>query len=519
MEPTQDLNHPDDRELAAFGEAALGPVALERLAMHLDSCRSCKERLERLQPELSEYSQCLEAVHARVSRPQQRDEDLRSLFQERLERPEPTRKTAPVRRWQVAWVGGVAASIAVWVSLVSWSGHAQELRAETLLAQASAVPGANLSHRTLRVRTQAASFLRSQANVRAEATLISARFVEANYDWNDPLSAQSYSAWRHSLKHKTSKVTTPVARRDEQQIETTTQDGTLRMASLTLDAKLSPVSGLFQFSDREWVEITSVPDPGTNSVTGLVPTPGSAPPTSGTSENVPREPLAERELSVRLAINVLHTGASEPIQVSTGSGDILVTAYHLTADQEKSLEQSLKQISGVTLQTLNQATPQSQADAPFTDETGRILQIGQDCSFEAHLLAELAERFQPAAEATLSASSKSRLWDLRTGHISEMNRHMRELEQNLQQASPDFHPDQAGSSRSTAQDVSQNLARSAEALDRLLVTLFASGDSKSQQGALWPQISTEFSRLQSLTLEYARSLGQIKVDQQNPVRR
>ena len=363
MEPKH-LNHPSTEELAAFGDPALGPDTLERLAVHLDSCSQCQARLEQLEPALSQFSRCLDAVHAQV--PWRRSAE----FSVPVERPEPARELRESRkptaqRWapQMVWSWGIAAAILLCTAIFSWVGHTADAHAEALLAQASALPAPNVPHHRLRVRTQTALYVRMVPEEKG-VRLVRARFDQANYDWRDPLSAQSYSAWRHSLKHKTSKVSSTGV--EQQRIETATDEGTLRNASLTLDAKLTPVSGLFQFSDQEWVEITAMPDADPVPA-HLVPAPVFAPSAAGTSENVPREPLAERELDVRLAINVLHTGASEPIEVSTGSGDILVTTYHLTADQEAKLARSLKEINGVTLRSLD--TTQKEPETRPGDRT------------------------------------------------------------------------------------------------------------------------------------------------------
>jgi hypothetical protein len=508
MEPTQNLNqsanHPTEEELSAFWNPAVGADALERLAVHLDSCSACRARLERMEPALSEFSRCLDAVHAQV--PWERYAE----FEVPAERLESTPKPRRSLSWPFAWAGGIAAVAVGCIVLFTWIGRSADRRAEALLAQASSVPAQNPLHHRLRIRTQTALFVRSVPEQK-EVSLVRARFDQANYDWRDPLSAQSYSAWRHALKHKTSKVSAPVGAgptsQPQLQIETATEEGTLRTASLTFDAKLAPVSGLFQFSDQEWVEITAMPDLDQASA-DLVPAAISAPSASGTSENVPREPLAERELDVRLAINVLHTGASEPIEVSSGSGDILVTTYHLTADQEKKLALSLKPISGVTLRALDQNAEQKQPGARFADRTGLLLQTSQDLSFEAHFLAELADRFAPSVEATLRESAQRKLWDLRVSHVREMNRTLAGLQQMLQEASPEFHSasgDQASQPTAPgAQELSHDLADSASVLDRLIILHYATGESASERAAIWPQVSVEFVRLRTLEVNYAR---------------
>ncbi len=503
MESKQDLrNHPADDDLAAFWNPALGTDALERLAVHLDSCSSCRARLERMEPALSELSRCLDAVHAQVPWQRKADFEIPAEFEIPTDRPAPVTTRRQFSSWRLVWASSIAALVVAGVGWLSLNGSSSsEQRAETLLAQASARPARNRAHHRLRIRTQTALFVRTVPDQK-EVSFVRARFDEANYDWRDPLSVQSYSTWRHTLKHKTSTVSTPVGE-PQQKIETATDEGTLSMASLTLDAQLAPVSGLFQFSDQQWVEITAMPDADPTPA-DLVPAPVPAPSATGTGENVPREPLAERELDVRLAINVLHTGASEPIEVSTSSGDILVTAYHLTADQERALALSLKPISGVTLHVLN-VNEQPQPGSPLRDGTEILLQTSQDFTFEAHSLAELADRFQTSVEATLSESAQRKLWDLRASHVRELNGTLAKLEQKLQQASPDFHPP-SGDSSFAHGSLAQNLANSSSALDRQIITLYAAGEPKAGRTATWSQIANEFATLKSLAKEYSRSI-------------
>src|SRR5215471_6131519 len=249
-------NHPSEALLASFGDPALGPDAQEELALHLDSCAACQARLERMEPALAQYAHCLDAVHSRMSRstrlfPEFSIESIH-VRRQAAARPNPS-------AWRYVWGGAVAASVAGLV-LFALSGNTSELRAETLLARASQAPVHHSVKERLRIRTQNVSFIRPVLANGAAAQgeeAIKEHFAAANYDWRDPLSAQAYMAWRNSLKNKTSKISTPQG--SEQQVETSTSSGELRDASLTFDAKLTPVSGMFRFSDQEWVEITALP--------------------------------------------------------------------------------------------------------------------------------------------------------------------------------------------------------------------------------------------------------------------
>src|SRR5260370_12081717 len=85
---------------------------------------------------------------------------------------------------------------------------------------------------------------------------VQALFVAANYDWNNPLSAKSFEAWRNQLRDKQDQVTED---REFYQVRTDSGSGELTEATLKLRTQdLRPVGGRFEFRDREWVEISEL---------------------------------------------------------------------------------------------------------------------------------------------------------------------------------------------------------------------------------------------------------------------
>src|SRR5260370_24324139 len=85
---------------------------------------------------------------------------------------------------------------------------------------------------------------------------VHALFVAANYDWNNPLSARAYEAWRNQLRDKQDQVTED---REFYQVRTDSGSGELAEATLKLRTQdLRPVGGRFEFRDREWVEISEL---------------------------------------------------------------------------------------------------------------------------------------------------------------------------------------------------------------------------------------------------------------------
>jgi hypothetical protein len=512
MEQMQELIHPGDDQLKSFWAGALSPEALEQLIAHVDECQACESRLEAMEPAFSQYRRAAQQEHARTPRTAQAETDLWNKMEEIEARRAPRRMTwRPARRH--VWISGImAAAIALAVIALPRAGG-PESRAESLLKQAASSARRTSSGRRLRIRTRNASFyrpavLRSAPAEESEEAAIRARFIEARYDWNDPLSPKSYLDWRHNLRHKTSKLSTgrDAAGQPEQSIETRTDDGALQDASLTFDAQLAPVSGWFRFADQERVEITTEPDSGAESLP--VPSPSTAriepPPHSSETVEHSAENTAERELEVRLAIDALHTEAGEPIEVSVApDGSIVVIAYRLDPELETELRSSLERIQGVTLR------PAAAQSPPIAQSLGepldRVTHTSQDVSFEAHFLAELENRFNPDVEATLSAPSKVKLWELRAKHVSRMNSDLARLERKLEEQRPGFRP--APADPLGAPQV-QGLANCAATVDRLITQLLAAGEPDADQGAAWRQLGIEFGRLKNLAGGYSRVVEQ-----------
>jgi hypothetical protein len=513
-----ELRHPGDEQLASFLDPELGPEELERLAAHLDICSVCEARLEKMEPAFSQYRRCLGEVHARVGRsdldPRTRDPWAKELWtkMERLEATRSARRTVTMR---FAWLSGVAAAAMVAAFLLPW-GRQSEIRADTLLARAATLAARNTRPSRLRIRTRTALFVRpaairgAAASGREEAA-IEERFVAAHYDWQEPLSVQSYTDWRRSLKQKTSKV---LPERDEQtgqpeqRVETTTIGGELLDASLSLDASLAPVSGLFRFADQEWVEITIAPDPvPSRSSMVLAGTPVASPQPESISgpanSNTFSESAAMRELSVRLAIDALNPGASNPVEVNVEStGAIVVTSYGLAPELQRQLRAGLESIQGVTLRSAESSKQRDIAPRPV-DQADRILQASQDASYEAHYLAVIANRFPSDAEASLSAAGKTQLLEMRKKHSDHMVRDLAELRSELEKERSGFRP--ASVDLSIGGQV-QRMAQSATVVDRLITMLFAGKIAEGAQAESWRELETQFGMLQSLAGAYSGDL-------------
>ena len=148
MEQEPRMTHPTNDELASFWSGTSTPETHERLSAHVDGCATCAARLESLEPPLSQYSRCLELVHARTRRTPLTEAELRSRMKEIDARREPRRLVA----WRPAWVSGIAAALAAALFLFPYPGGS-ELRADTLLDRAAVIPPQVGPSRVLRFKT------------------------------------------------------------------------------------------------------------------------------------------------------------------------------------------------------------------------------------------------------------------------------------------------------------------------------------------------------------------------------
>jgi hypothetical protein len=135
----------------------------------------------------------------------------------------------------------------------------------------------------------------------------------------------------------------------------------------------------------------------------------------------------------------------------------------------------------------------------------RAIHASQDISFEAHLLAELAGRFEPSTETQLTAPRKAKLWELRMKHAAELKRDLAGLRRELERQHPDFRP---GPSDAADGPQIQRMAESATVADRLVTVLYEGAAPEAEQAAAWRQLAAELGNLQVLAANYGRYVEQ-----------
>ncbi|HEV8038539.1 MAG TPA: zf-HC2 domain-containing protein [Bryobacteraceae bacterium] len=519
--------HPDDELLNSVLNRQLPQPELERILAHLDVCPRCDRRLDELNPELRQYRIHCSAIEKRLeahvwpdiqTAMERFDSQAASRVESRARKPVARVFTRPaqvlMRPAQIlmrpAWFGALAAAALICALLIWPRWFHSELRAEVLLEKARKASATPSARARLRVTTSKGSFLRPAVwHGVANKSGVEVEFASAHYDWSDPLNAVSYADWRNRTKHNDTVIVERnqvTGQPERYAVQTVADDSTLRQAALTLDAPtLSASSARFVFADREWVEVTRIPDAPeevapVSPVTAVVPSVGA----SAAAEL----PVIEREFRVRAAIDQLQAPAGTPVRVDVQpGGEILVTAYHLSAEQQRNLEASLAGIAGVTIRQAGQdADGQPALVAPEPPvPTDSILNASESILSRASLLSQLADRFPLDKEAELSLPERKTLWEMRARHAQQMGRDIETLGRLLAGSRPVGAGKLAGEiSTADANFSVAAMVQAAGNVDHLVTALYAGGDAGVDPVSGWPQLTAELNQLRQFCRSYQK---------------
>ncbi len=495
--------HLSDQMLESALERGLSPERFEEILSHLSICPQCEQRMEQMESALAPYLHFRKHVAPMFPQPSAPWVNIWDQMG-RVDPPRPRRKVAT----RPVWVGAMAA---VAVALVwFWPRPDSSLHAETLL-QKSKVAMAHSpaqARRRLSVRTQAGSFIRpavlSNGSARNNiAGRVGAEFGSADYNWSDPLNPAAFAEWRDSRRHKLDVVLVLPSPRTEAAsgytIRTTTPDGELRQASLTIEAPaMLPVGARFVFANQDWIEISTIPEVAAPVELAM----GTRRPVpfverTDVGEPVPGEiNLASRELRVRTAIDALNLPAGEPIGIEIDDrNQIVVTSYALGAQDLNRLRASVQGIEGLIVR-VEEATPKTAA------ETDPAIDASETVVSQAHLVSQIAERFLPATVVKLNPEDRRTLWRLRERQTGELNRRIDLLYQQLGKAVPNTTPPEI--------DSAVGLLSSATTVNRLVTNIYASGNAYRDAA---PELSLELAHLKQVAQGYsnyvARSLEKL----------
>jgi hypothetical protein len=335
--------HPELRELMLWQSGELASDESAIVAAHLDNCETCRNKVESMR-----------SIYARAAQVD----------------PAALRRKKPPAKVFMAGTSAVVIAALLFMSVTEW---VPEARADSLLAKAVQQESAEAPH-GLRVRSGTESCLVSpqwavydRASNQTFCNTVSANLRSAGWGWNDLLSAKSFEHWRASLKKKHDSVHKLA---DTTEIETNTQDGSIREAAIRLrSADYHPVSARFQFADANGqdaeIEVEeSKPSDIPTEMALSIPTPTKAPQPHSPQQPAILDALDVAEARTRLALH--HAGADTNVllAVDREPGAIKVWGVVPTDTAKSVVLAALENIASVQLAVQTEAE-QEQAHGPL----------------------------------------------------------------------------------------------------------------------------------------------------------
>jgi len=364
-----DMRHPEDGLLLRYLDGELPGRKARQVRTHLEACWQCRAQAEELQSAIGECVRYRKNVLAPSLPPP--PEPWRSLDFERVHAEQAAQSvwarmfvTVPrffsplLQNGGLRWALSGALVLAVCFVLVQQLRETPKVEAAALLQKAvRAAQSRPAAIKRLRITTRTGQLTRVIGvayKPPARETEIARRFDAAHYDWNDPLSAQSYSAWRDRLPHFQDAI---ASQPNSYDIKTTTEDSELVSATLKLrTTDLEPVEGRFEFRNRDWVEMTELVDQQTNPASAVAGTTGGMPRQPGVPPgplNVPVEtaepPAFSEELQVVCALHQLGADLGDPLEISREGRQVLVSGTGIPPQRQQQIHGVLDRLPHVVV--------------------------------------------------------------------------------------------------------------------------------------------------------------------------
>jgi hypothetical protein len=554
--------HPEEEQLLRYLDGELPAEASGEVRSHLEACWQCRAALEELQ---NVVSQCVHykrnVLQHHLPAPPAPWVDIYRQFDEIDASVEPVLfdRVARLLRspFDTATKKWALAAVALLVLLGLFYRYRQtpSVQAAELLRQAVVAANAHPdTPRRIQIRTRDRRITR--AAVAAEKTgygstdadalnSLQAMFQRANYSWTDPLSAQSFQAWRNQLAGKHDQV---IEERQRYRIETSTDASELRQASLTLrTADLRPVEERLEFSNQEWVEITEVADDAAPLVLsgsggdnvhheGGNPKARANETSNAVTAPAPSASAAD-ELQVVAALHDVGADLGDPVEVSRSASEILVSGVGIAPARQQEIKSALGSKPHVVIR-FSDSPPARAQEQPLTpNETppggdvrqlqnrlaeqlggranleqlaAQVLDSSESLMARAYALRRLAEQFPLAVERELSATDRQLLERLRAEHSTALRQQATEIDRELQPVLATVKGDAStapdnGVPSEPWQAATEDLFQSARSLDKLLGVMFGSAPSETPGGQIPAQLKTRLAQLRARLDIYERS--------------
>lgn len=445
--------HVDEDHLLEFLDGELAQQEAQAVRAHLQECQACGQRLA----ELRAASLVFREFEQQAFRPAEVHWPSLASRLDAVDREEARQRV----RWRgAAGLLALAASVVVGVILFREAG-AQEPTVEEVLARSVHTP--QVARRNVRVSAFGGAVIRpavlsDDGSTSGNDGRVRMMFVNARYEWNDPLSAKSYLSWRRHLARRHDAVLVqggPEAADRRYIVRTETDASSLRTASLTLRAgDLRPIEGSFEFGSEGSVQISETAEPVTpplrqSAAPAIAPRP------------IPDEDLQELRpedaLHVLAALNRAGADVGEPLELSkdTPGRKLVVSSNGLSDAVQRRLQSELAGLPKVELRVQGQVSMPGPGNGPepttqVSDQrprtivalleerlggplklqtvTEEVLEASGESLARAHALEVLAQWVPAPAEASLANSDRRLLRSLREQHYAALRKSVDRIE-------------------------------------------------------------------------------------------
>jgi hypothetical protein len=559
------LSHPDEEQLLRYLDGELPAGAAGEIRSHLEACWQCRVDLEELQNTVGECVRYRKNVLQRYLPPPPASwTDIHRRFAEidaSLDQAGFRDRLTRALRWPIniatRWAPVAAALVAAIVLVYRFRQTPSVEAAELLRKAIAAADSQPRKPRKIQIRTinrrvtRVAVAARTLAANDAETEALAAMFRAARYDWDDPLSAKSYQAWRDQLTDRREEV---IEERDGYRIRTNTRSGELTEASLKIRTPdLHPVEERLRFRNQDCIEISELeedasPAPetivagGGNRIERSHETPAALSPgesTSAESANANRATIGD-ELRVLAALHQVGADLGDPIEVSRARGQILVAGVGIAPQRQQEIRDALSSqkravvrfsesapaklqsdveppaggaVSAEVQQLQNRMAEQIGGRSSFTQLASQVLDLSEPMMSRAYALRLLAERIPVAEESELSAQDRRTLRSIQREHTVSLRREAAQIDRVLRPAlEPVSSPLPAAPGaplNSVAwQPATEELFQSARRVDKLLAMMFGAAPAESAGEQLPSQLLSSLAQLRATVDAYDRLSAQ-----------
>lgn len=543
------MRHIAEEQLLPYADGELKPRAAGQVRAHLETCWECRAGFQELQNTVNacvRYRKNVLVSH--LPPPPAPWMDIYQKFERIDASMEPVFFPRLVRMLQwparsaARWVPVAAALLLLGVLFLRYRETPSVHAAELLRKAVAAADSHPAKVRAIHIRTARHSFTRPAGHVSLRASSpadaeaagsVQALFRAANYDWENPLSARSYQAWRDQLSDKRDTVTESA---DSVRIRTDAPASELVHATLTLRTQdLEPVQERLEFRNQDWVEITAVSESAAapETIAAAPAVRASAEPAAPAPAPViapPAEAGIGDMLHVWVALHNAGADLGDPVEISRAGGKVVVSGAGIAPDRRQQIQSALAAQPNVVVRFTEavptQAAPQRVlperaaagglqrlqdhiADqvggrASYEELASRVVDLSEPMMARAYALRRLAEQFPADAESQLSPADRQLLRDLRSEHTAALRRHAAELETALRPVTGTVRP-AAETPRAVWQAATEDLFQSARQVDKLLAVMFGSAPGDSTVDQLAARLSSNLALLHARLDAYDRN--------------